>query len=74
MADNDRRSPMSVGIGWAASLSTLGLEFALPVFLGHFFDVWLGTNPFGLFAGMVVGFVIGMMHVLRIARDASKPR
>jgi ATP synthase protein I len=66
-------SPMSVGIGWAARVSTLGLEFGLPAILGHVLDVKIGTNPVGLLVGMVLGFVVGMMHILRIAKDSSKP-
>jgi F0F1-type ATP synthase assembly protein I len=73
MAGDDRRSPLSVGLVWSARASMLGVEFALPVFLGHYIDLRLGTSPIALFVGMILGFVVGMMHLLRIARDASKP-
>jgi F0F1-type ATP synthase assembly protein I len=73
MADNDGRSPMSIGMMWAARASTLGFEFALPAFLGHFLDLKLGTNPVALLVGMILGFVVGIMHILRMARDSSKP-
>jgi hypothetical protein len=73
MAGNDGRSPLSVGIEWSARVSTLGFEFGIPALLGHFLDQKLGTNPVGLLVGMVLGFVVGMMHILRIAKDGSKP-
>ena len=67
------RSPLSVGLGLASKISTLGFEFALPPLLGHFLDRRLGSAPAGILVGMVVGFTIGIMHILRFARDASRP-
>jgi hypothetical protein len=67
------RSPLSVGIDWASRITTLGFEFALPALLGHYIDRKAGSNPVGLLVGMVFGFVAGMVHLLRIARDSSKP-
>jgi ATP synthase protein I len=69
----DRRSPLSIGIDWAARISVLGFEFSLPPIAGYFVDRWLGSNPVGTLVGMIVGFLMGMMHLLRIARDSSKP-
>jgi ATP synthase protein I len=68
-----RRSPLSVGVEWASRASTLGLEFALPPLLGALVDRKLGSAPAGILVGMVLGFAVGMMHILRIARDASRP-
>ena len=73
MSGPDGRSPLSVGMNWASRITTLGFEFALPPLLGHYVDGRLGSNPVGLMVGMVLGFAVGMMHLLRIARDSSKP-
>lgn len=73
MAAPEPRSPLSVGIEWASRITTLGFEFSLPAFLGHYVDLRLGSNPVGLLIGMVLGFTVGMLHLLRIARDSSKP-
>ena len=73
MAAPDSRSPLSIGMEWASRITTLGFEFALPVLLGHYADRRLGSNPVGALVGMVVGFSVGMLHLLRIARDSSKP-
>src|SRR5436305_1338956 len=67
------RSPLSVGLGLASKISTLGFEFALPPLLGYFLDKRLGSAPAGLLVGMILGFTIGIMHILRFARDASRP-
>ena len=73
MSGSERRSPLSVGIGLASKISTLGFEFALPPLLGHFIDRRLGSAPAGILVGMVLGFTMGIAHILRFARDASKP-
>jgi len=69
----ESRSPLSVGIEWASRATTLGLEFVAPALLGHLADRQFGTSPAGILVGMVAGFAIGMLHILRIARDASRP-
>ena len=73
MTGSEPRSPLSVGLGLASKLSTLGFEFGLPPLLGHYLDRRLGSAPAGLLVGMVLGFTIGIMHILRFARDASRP-
>ncbi len=73
MSAPEPRSPLSVGIDWASRITTLGFEFALPAFLGHFIDRRMGSAPVGLLAGMVLGFVVGMLHILKIAKGSSKP-
>ena len=73
MSGSDRRSPLSVGIAWASRISALGFEFSLPPLAGYFVDRWLGSNPIGILVGMVVGFLVGMMHLLQIAKGPSKP-
>jgi hypothetical protein len=68
----DQRSPLSIGIGWASRISTLGFEFSLPPIAGHLVDRWLGSNPVGTLVGMIIGFLVGMIHLLQIAKGSSK--
>jgi ATP synthase protein I len=70
----DRRSPLAVGLSLSTTLSTIGLEFALPMLLGLYADEKLGTKPVLLLVGMVLGFALGVFHLVRIARDTSKPK
>ncbi len=67
--DPSARSPLSAGIAKASRISTIGLEFFVPALLGHLLDVKLGTGPWALLVGMALGFAVGMVHLLRIARD-----
>jgi F0F1-type ATP synthase assembly protein I len=65
---------MSVGIEWASRISTICLYFSLPAFLGHYLDRKAGTSPAGVLLGMIVGFAVGIMQLLKIARDEAGPR
>jgi hypothetical protein len=69
----DRRSPLAVSFSMAAILSSIGLEFALPMLLGLYLDQKLGTKPVLLLIGMALGFATGIFHLVRIARGTSKP-
>ncbi len=65
------RSPLSVGMDWAARITTLGLEFALPAVGGVYLDRYLGTMPVATLIGSVLGFTVGMIQLLKIAK--AKP-
>ncbi|MCB0275585.1 MAG: AtpZ/AtpI family protein [Calditrichaeota bacterium] len=56
-----------LALGWQflASMGLLG-------FLGHWADLHYQTAPWGLFAGVVVGFAIGFYNVFRIILTNSK--
>jgi ATP synthase protein I len=71
VARPESRSALSVGIAWASRITTIGLEFALPPLGGSGLDRWWGTAPLATIIGAVLGFAVGMMHLLRIAREAS---
>lgn len=68
------RSILSVGYQWAVRISSIGLEFALPPLLGVLLDRWWHTAPLVTVVGSIGGFAVGMMHVLRIAREGTGPR
>jgi F0F1-type ATP synthase assembly protein I len=66
------RSFLAVGLDWAARVTTIALEFALPALLGALADRSWGTGPWATVAGAVLGFVVGMMHVLRLAGNPPR--
>jgi F0F1-type ATP synthase assembly protein I len=53
-------------------VTTVGFEFVLPPLAGALLDRRYATGPLGILAGAVLGFVVGMMHILRIAREGTK--
>jgi F0F1-type ATP synthase assembly protein I len=71
---DEPRSSLSVGLEWATRITSVGLEFVVPALLGALLDGWAGTSPAALLVGAVLGFGVGMMHVLRIAREGTRPK
>jgi ATP synthase protein I len=68
---DEPRSSLSVGMQWAARVTTVGLDFALPPLLGVLVDRWLKTSPLATLCGVVLGFAVGMMAILKIAREGA---
>lgn len=52
---------------WVAKITTVSLEMALPAIGGGYLDTRLGTSYWAL-AGVVVGVVVGMWHLLQMTR------
>lgn len=71
---DEPRSSLSVGMGWASRVTTVGLMFVVPALLGVLLDRWWGTSPLTLLTGAVLGFAVGMVQVLRIAREGAGGR
>jgi hypothetical protein len=65
----DGRSALSIGMDWSARITTIGLEFSLPAFLGFSLDRWLKTSPWLTVIGAFLGLGIGMLHVIRLASN-----
>jgi F0F1-type ATP synthase assembly protein I len=65
------RDPLSAGMMWASRITSVALAFVLPALGGALLDRWLGTSPVGVLVGAVLGFAVGMLQLLRIARTGS---
>lgn len=61
------RSSLGVGLDLATKVTTIGLEFALPAAAGYGVDSWLGTMPAATVCGVLLGFLVGMMHAVRMS-------
>ncbi len=61
---------------WYARYSTIGLEFAITlgvfVYGGYWFDAWLGTQPGGIIAGTLLGFVAATLWLERQVRVRAR--
>lgn len=74
--ESDSRSSLSTGVEWGSRVTGIGLEFVVPAALGHGLDRWLGTKPWFVVLGAILGMALGMLHVFRLpaelARDARR--
>ena len=59
-------------------IASLGTEFALTEIIGaaagYFLDKKLGTLPWCLVGGVLVGFAVGLGRIIGVARAASKKK
>ena len=75
MAENrPKQDPIALAMEWVAKITTVALEMVLPAVGGGFLDRRFGTNYWAL-AGVVLGTVVGMWHLLQMTRSgqAKKP-
>lgn len=69
---NDDRSALARGMAWAARVSSLGFELALPILAGYWLDQQWGTEPWLLLLGMGLGIYIFSLGVIRLGREVGK--
>jgi F0F1-type ATP synthase assembly protein I len=60
-------------MAWVARLTTIALEMVLPGVLGYGIDRWWSTGYLFTISGFVLGFVVALIHLVRIAADDAPP-
>ena len=70
--------PDSRELGYYFSLAQVGLEMVVPLGVGVALDYYLGWKPWATVAGVVLGFVGGLAHLILLvnrhdAADRSNP-
>jgi len=61
-------------LGTYFALAQVGLEMVIPIGLGGWVDEQMGSGPWLLVLGVVLGFVLGIVHLVVFARrDDPKP-
>jgi hypothetical protein len=64
---------MAAAMEWVTKITTVALEMFLPAAGGAYLDHRLGTKYLAL-VGVVVGFVVGMWHLLQMTRAGNRRR
>ena len=65
------RTARTVGLG----VMVPGMLFGCVVVgcgLGYLFDKWLGTSPWGLLVGLILGSVAGVREMLKLLKKIQK--
>ena len=62
---------MAVGIYWAMRISTIGFQVAIPTGIGFWLDTRWNTSPWMVLVGAGLGFAIGTLEFIRLAREQS---
>ena len=75
-AEPSRRgpSPLSVGMQWATTITTIGLEMALPPLAGVWLDGRYKTGPWWTLAFSALGFAVAMRHLWQLAQRLNARR
>jgi len=58
---------MALAMEWVSKITTVALEMVLPAVGGGYLDKRFGTQ-YWTFIGVVVGFVVGMWHLLQMTK------
>ena len=73
MKQRDEPPPMAAAMQWVNRIMTICLEMVIPAGLGYWLDRKWNSEPWLLVCGAVVGFVLGMWHLLQLAKISEKP-
>lgn len=66
---------MVVAMQWVSQVTTVAVELVLPALGGYWLDGRWGTAPWLLIAGVIVGAVVSMYHLLQMigpTRDSGR--
>ncbi|MEC9344909.1 MAG: AtpZ/AtpI family protein [Pseudomonadota bacterium] len=66
-----RERSRSEGIAWRVS-TELVASFLVCGLVGWWVDEWADTRPFALIVGLLLGGVVGIRNVYRVARDMTR--
>lgn len=68
LPNEPHRSPLAEGIAQANRIITIAVEFVVLPVAGWWLDGRFGTAPFGVMIGLVLGLVVGTLHLMRLSR------
>lgn len=61
-------SPLAAGLQWATTITTIGLEMALPPLLGMWLDDRYGTGLLWTLVLALLGFFTAMRHLWQLTK------
>jgi hypothetical protein len=63
-------------LNWGAyfALATAGVEMVVPIIIGYYLDAWLGWTPWLTAAGVVLGLVGSLLHLIILLKRFENPQ
>ncbi|MFV0443869.1 MAG: AtpZ/AtpI family protein [Planctomycetaceae bacterium] len=68
----DRRNAGAMCMYWVSRISSIGFQMAVPPLAGWWVDGRWGMSPWLMIVGAVVGFLSGMLAILKLASRFEK--
>lgn len=72
MLPQDSEPPLAVASRWVSQVTSIALEMALPPAGGYWLDGRLGTEPWCVSAGAVLGMFVAMTSLVQLAKKTNK--
>ena len=72
MEPSKKSDSLSQGIYWASRGMSVALEFVVPAVLGLWLDRYWKFAPLAVIVGAIIGFAIGLSHLLRLASEGNR--
>jgi F0F1-type ATP synthase assembly protein I len=70
----DDRNPDARELGIYFTLAQVGVEMVVPLILGLVVDYYASTSPWAMIAGMILGFVGGLWHIVLLTNKQEAAR
>lgn len=68
----DGRSPIARGYVLASRVTSIAITMVLPAVIGYWVDNQLGTTPWLLIGGAILGFAIAILQLLALVKEGEK--
>lgn len=69
--DRDGRNAVTRGYVLATRVTSIGIQMALPPTVGWWLDSRFGTDPWLTIVGVILGFSVSMLELLKLAKDSE---
>ena len=66
------QDPTPREMGYYMALAQVGFEMVVPIAVGFWLDGWLATTPWITSIAAVVGFVVGLLHIVVLTKRKER--
>ena len=70
--NSDNRNSYAAAMRWASQVSSISIEFVLPIAGGYWLDQKWGFTPWLTVAGLLFGGALGFLGLVKLLRDLDR--